>query len=476
MKRTHSARNARQKRWLPRGGSALLACLVIAGACKTATPDEVFGLGSGLPGSGGSSSATGGSSSSTGGKVAVGGSGSSDAGKSSSTDGGAAGGEVSAAGAGNVVDPIVGEDCGPAPAATPTFTRAALREAAADCAMWQYCQVENATNKLRDAVATLRDDSSDAAREAAQQAWRATMHRWSVAELFQFGPAGSKVESAGRDPVHGQGIRDFVYAWPVVGRCRVEEQIVGRGYEKSWSQVQISGRGLFGLEYLLFYAGVDHGCSPNSATGKGWAALDAEGLANAKLDYAAALSVEVSEQVHALREAWSPDGGNFRQTLTDATGYENEQQALNTIAWSLLYIEKEVKDWKVGVPAGVTLTSPVSQPEGPYSLTATESIRENLRGFRALFQGCGANGEGLGFDDWLSDVGQNQLATDMLSALDGAQLAADALPPLHEATKAELEAFYQQLRALTSLLKADFFGAGSTLNLKLPAGVASDTD
>jgi predicted lipoprotein len=450
--------------------------LVIGGACKTATPDEVFGLGSALPGSGGSATATGGSASSSGGTVAFAGTGSSDAGKTFSSDGGAAGAEVNAGGTGTVVEPDPGEECGPAPTATPTFTRAALREAAADCTIWQYCHVANATTALRDAVTALRDDSSDAARERAQQAWRSAMQRWSVAELFQFGPAGSRVESAGRDPVHGQGIRDFVYAWPVVGRCRVEEQIIGRGYEKSWSQVQISGRGLFGLEYLLFYGGVDHGCSPNSATGKGWAALDEAGLASAKLAYADALANDVFEQVHGLREAWSPDGGNFRQTLIDATGYENEQQALNVLAWSLLYIEKEVKDWKVGIPAGVTLTSPVSQAEGTFSLSASESIRENLRGFRALFQGCGEHGEGLGFDDWLNDVGQNQLATDMLSALDGAQAAADAFPPLHTATKPELEAFYQQLRALTSLLKADFFGAGSTLNLKLPAGVASDTD
>jgi hypothetical protein len=73
-------------------------------------------------------------------------------------------------------------------------------------------------------------------------------------------------------------------------------------------------------------------------------------------------------------------------------------------------------------------------------------------------------------------VGQTQLSTDMLAALDGAQAAVDAFPPLHEATKPELEALYQKLRALTLLLKADFFGPGSTLNLKLPAGVASDTD
>lgn len=484
MKRTPSARNARPKRWLPRGSAALWACLAVGGACKTATPDEVFSLGSELPGSGGSSTGRAGSSAAAASASAVGGqanaagsgSGSSDAGKSASSDGGAAGGESNAAGSSNQGEPTAGVECGPAPSATPAFTRAALRTAAADCAIWQYCRVEATATALRDAVAALRDDESPAARALAQRAWRTTMLGWSVAELFQFGPAGSKVESAGRDPVHGQGIRDFIYAWPVVGRCRVEEQVIGRAYQKSWAQVQISARGLFGLEYLLFYDGADHGCSPNSATGKGWAELDSAGLASAKLDYAAALSQDVLAKLSGLREAWSPDGEDFRQTLIHAKGYDNEQQALNVIAWSLLYLEREVKDWKVGIPAGVTLTSPVSEPEGALSLSATESLRENLRGFRALFQGCGENGEGLGFDDWLSDVGQGELAADMLSALDGAQAAAATLPPLHEASQPELEAFYQTLRDLTALLKGDFFGPGSALNLKLPAGVASDTD
>jgi predicted lipoprotein len=474
MKAKHSVRGARSRRRLHRGGAALLACLAIAGACKTATPDEVFSSGSGLPGFAGSLS-PGSASASTGGRITVGGAGPNHAGQTFSAEGGAAG-ELSSTGGGAVVVPETSEDCGSAPSALPAFSRAALREAAADCAVWQYCHVENAVTALRDAVKTLRDDQSDAARAAAQEAWHHAMQRWSVAELFQYGPAGSKVESAGRDPIHGQGLRDFIYAWPVVGRCRVEEQVLGRGYEQSWAQVQISGRGLFGLEYLLFFQGADHGCSPNSTTGKGWETLDAAALTNAKLDYAAALSADVLGQVHGLREAWSPDGDNFRQTLIDAKGYESEQQALNVIAWSLLYIEKEVKDWKVGIPAGMTLTSPVSLAEGTYALSGISSIRENLRGFRALFQGCGEQGAGLGFDDWLNDVGQDQLARDMLAALDGAQVAADASPPLEQASKAELEVLYQALRSLTALLKADFFGSGSTLNLKLPAGVASDTD
>ena len=162
--------------------------------------------------------------------------------------------------------------------------------------------------------------------------------------------------------------------------------------------------------------------------------------------------------------------------MIEARGYESEQQALNVMAWSLLYVEREVKDWKVGVPAGLTLIHPVSLAEATFSRTGILAIRENMRGFRALFQGCGPDGEGLGFDDWLIDVGQDQLARDMLAALDGAQAATDAFPSIEQASAADLANLDQELRGLTSLLKADFFGPGSSLNLKLPAGVASDTD
>lgn len=454
--------------------SALLtyAALAIA-ACKTATPDEVYSFASGPPLGGGAAGAPGGRANGgrPGGGEAVGG-------LPPVVVGGADAQPVTGEGgdSGEQGQPDPPDSCGPAPISTSSFSRAALRAAAADCAIWHYCRAEAAARDLNDAVQGYRDAPSEQALAGSRAAWEQAMLRWSAAELFQFGPAGSKAESAGKDPVLGQGLRDSVYSWPVVARCRVEEQVAVRGYEASWSPVQISARGLFGLEYLLFYPGSDSACSANSSAGKAWAMLDAAALAAAKADYAAALGEDVLSRLTELRAAWSPDAGNFRQTLIDARGYESEQQALNVMAWSLLYVEREVKDWKVGVPAGLTLTHPVSVPEATFARAGIQAIRENMRGFRALFQGCGPRGEGLGFDDWLIDVGQEELAQDMLAALDGAQAATEAFPSIEQASAAELANLYQALRGLTSLLKADLFGPGSSLNLKLPAGVASDTD
>jgi uncharacterized protein len=371
-------------------------------------------------------------------------------------------------------DPVF--DCGAPPVVEGAFTRAGLRDAAGQCAMWQYCRFEGAATVLDYRVQKHREEQTEESLEKARTAWRSAMSVMSRVELFQYGPFGSNSESAGRDPVHGKGFHDLIYSWPAVARCRVEEQVIARTYEASWSQVLISARGLFGLEYLLFYPGADTACGASSDTAQTWATLSADELSQAKLDYAGAITTDMLSTIQKVRTAWSPDGGNFQQTLISASGYESDQQALNVIAWSLIYVEREVKDWKLGIPSGHTLNAPVTLAETSYARAGIESIRENLSGFRALFQGCGENGEGLGFDDWLTSVGQGDLATDMINALDGAEAAARDFPGIEQATPAELEAFYQTLRVFTSLLKTDLFGAGSTLNLKLPAGVASDTD
>jgi uncharacterized protein len=118
----------------------------------------------------------------------------------------------------------------------------------------------------------------------------------------------------------------------------------------------------------------------------------------------------------------------------------------------------------------------VSGPEAPFSGLSTQNLRENLHGFRSLFEGCGDNGEGIGFDDWLVEAGHEDLADRLVDALAAAQAAVDAAPPLEQATPAQIEALYRAVKALTDPLKSELFGPGSPLNLKLPEGVASDTD
>lgn len=390
-------------------------------------------------------------------------------------DAASAGAERDAASASAAAERVdVRAACGAAPVAEGEFSRERLRTASAECAIWKYCAFRETARALESAVEAWESSPSASTRTAARAAWLDAMDRWSEAELFQFGPAASVAESAGKDMYQGKGLRDRIYAWPTTAQCRVEEQVLAK--PRSLDGVLISGRGLFALEYALFSASDASACTASSETAKRWNALSADERSERKASYARTVATDVRTQAENLLEAWSPDGGNFQDKFVRAQGYPDEQTALNVLAWALIYVEKEVKDWKLGIPAGYTLTSPVSTPESPFAHTGTANMQANLRGFRALFHGCGEAGEGLGFDDWLRAARHAELADEMLDALTGAEAALAKLGPLHEASKDELDVAYQAMRKLTDLLKSDLFGAGSPLNLKLPASVEGDTD
>jgi hypothetical protein len=226
----------------------------------------------------------------------------------------------------------------------------------------------------------------------------------------------------------------------------------------------------------LFFEGEASACAESSSTAQTLASLSSDELAGRKREYARALAANVLELAQGLSHTWSPSGDDFRELFVSASGYPDEQEAMNVLAWALMYIDKELKDWKLGVPLGYAVNAPVSEPEAGLAGIGTEILRGNLRGFRALFEGCGADGEGLGFDDWLKSAGHGSLASDILSAWQSAQLAVDSLGPLHQASNAELDATYQAVRELTLLLKSELIGPGSVLNLELPQSLASDTD
>lgn len=361
-------------------------------------------------------------------------------------------------------------DCGPAPSAGAPFSKQALLAAEADCAAWHACGFQNAATALRTSVRAYTAAPSDDKKLSAQTAWRTAMNEWSKMELFRFGPVASK----GVDQYHGRGIGTFVSPWPDVNRCQVETQIVQKGYQQGWNVVLPSGRGLFALEYVFFYPNADTQCLANSQAAQAWAKTSPADLAQAKNDYANAVADNIVGLALEIRNVWAEAGESFERKLVAADGYGSEQEALNIVAWSLMYLEQEIKDLKVASLAGVSLSPP--NPETPFARIEIENIRTNLRAFRAVFQGCGADGQGLGFDDWLTEAGHGALATQILAELATAQAAADAFPSFSQATETELAALYETIRPLSNLLKQSFMGSASPLNLKLPATAASDTD
>lgn len=479
--------------WLSLGAG--IASALGLGACRKPPPDEIVYTGARrLPGgssgqggaiaTGGTNGSSGASGSSTGARGGSGGTSGDSSSGGRDPNGGGAGEDTTGGGAGGEAGtPDPGPSCPTVPVGSGAFTKRGLLEAAAACATREYCLFHDKAKALRERAAQAASEPSAAASAATRQAWLAAMASWEVAEVLQYGPAAPALSPG------GLGLRDLIYSWPLVARCKVDEQIVNRFYANdaffgSSSVSLSSGRTLHALEYLLFYEGADNGCtqfSPINSSGS-WAKLgDAEVRAR-RLAYSARAAEDVLRQADALVHAWSPTGGDFTSKLVEAGPvYDSEQKALNAVGGALFYVEKQTKDGKLAIPMGIDMACPAAscpdQVEAVFARTSVDHIAQNLRGFRKLFQGCAEENAGFGFDDWLVAVDAGDLSTRMLTALDGAEAAVATLDvPLETlvvSDPARVQRVYDAIRALAVLLKTEFV---TTLNLERPAGTVGDND
>lgn len=361
------------------------------------------------------------------------------------------------------------------------FTRAGLLRDFATCAVERYRAFVPLARSLRDAAAAWASDLTEEHAATARDAWLAAMASWEEVEVMQFGPSA-------RSPAPGaQDLRDQIYAWPLFSRCKVDEQIVAQSYASPGiGSSLINARGLGAMEYLAFHAGTDNGCSKFSSINADgtWAALGAVELAQRKARYATAAADDVVLRATTLADAWDPAKGDFaRQLATAGAGsqtFPTEADAFNAVSDALFYVEREVKDWKLGKPLGYLECEATTCPEAlesPFARASTAHIRANLIGARRLFQGCGEGYAGLGFDDWLRSIGASDLADRMMGALVGAQDAVDALsPPIEQALAADptkVAVVHASVKAFTDLLKTEFV---TVLRLELPKSSDGDND
>jgi predicted lipoprotein len=361
-------------------------------------------------------------------------------------------------------------------------TRAEVLAAVGTCATALYRDFRAAADELKAATKVAAATPDPQSREAARAAWLKAIGIWEQAEIVRVGPAGP-VSLPG-----GQGLRDSVYSWPLVSRCLVEQTIVAKTYESPTfpKTALINVRGLAAVEYLLFYEGTDNACSASASINAmgTWAAIDAGELAARKAAYAEVVAADVAEKALALEAAWDPASGNFAAALAGAGGegspFESVSLALNAVSDGLFYIEKEVKDLKLGRPLGLVDCAAASCPEAVESLYAKRSrdhLRNNIEGFRRVFEGCDEASKG-GFDDLLTSVGAGDLASRMKSDIASALAAADAVgnPDIAAALSSDrksVEALHGAAKAITDALKTEFV---TVLDLEIPKVVEGDND
>lgn len=364
----------------------------------------------------------------------------------------------------------------------PSVTRAAVLEAVGVCAASLYAEVDAAAAQLANATSTAAASPDPAAAQAARDAWIATIDAWQQAEVIRVGPAGPATSPGGK------GMRDLVYSWPLVSRCLVEQKLAAKSYESAsfFATALVNMRGLAALEYLLFYEGTDNECSASASinTSGAWAALSADDLAARKRAYASAAAADVAAQVKALATAWSPSGGNFAAEVAaagqDGSIFSTDRVALNVVSDGLFYVDTELKDGKLGKPLGLVECASAACPEAVESRYARRSrahVKNNLIGFRRVFDGCDAAGN-VGFDDLLTALGQGALAADMSANVEAALAAADALPgddiaAALETDKEKVAALHAAVKKITDALKTELV---TVLDLELPQSVEGDND
>jgi predicted lipoprotein len=364
----------------------------------------------------------------------------------------------------------------------PPVTRAAVLEAAGVCAATLYADAAAAADALASAAAAASASPDPAKIQAARDAWAALMELWQQAELLGVGPAGPTTTPG------GQGKRDFVYSWPLVSRCLVEQKLVAKSYETStfFDTALANMRGLAAVEYLLFYGGKDNACSASSSINStgAWQALSAAELSARKLAYASAAAADVAAQVKGIAEVWSKSGGDFTSALAGAgqsgSIFDTDRLAMNVVSDGLFYLDKATKDSKVGTPLGLLECEAATCPEAvesPFARRSRSHVKNNLIGFRRVLAGCEAGG-GIGFDDLLDALGKGTLAAEMVANVDAAIATAEALPgediaQVLASDGAKVTELHAAIKKVTDDLKTEFV---TVLDLELPAGAEGDND
>ncbi|MBL8920633.1 MAG: imelysin family protein [Myxococcaceae bacterium] len=349
-------------------------------------------------------------------------------------------------------------------------------------------QAVAALTALREAVQgwAATPDGQDAAQLATARArFEAAFLVWQRAELLQLGPLGAATRVTA-----GEGLRDEIYSWPTTNLCRVDAALVANtAPDDAWFETALAtSKGLVVLEELLFNQTASNSCPANATinTDGSWAALAAtRALAERRKAWALGAARHVERTAGRARDAWIVEGG-FGDKLAEAgslgSAWRTPKDGLDDVYAGLFYVDRAVKDFKLGGPAGLTMAclapSCPELAESPRAGLSTKALVENLVMTRAMLTGSfDPSSSATGFDDLLEERGAGALESDMLAALDAAIGATRAAPrTVQDAATADLNglrALHASVKAFSDLFKSQFV---TTLSLKVPKEGAGDND
>lgn len=280
---------------------------------------------------------------------------------------------------------------------------------------------------------------------ALQQSWRDVMSSWQAIQWLKVGPILDESRifrlhywPDTKDSV-GSGITSLLATTETVTEAFIAKKSVG-------------SQGLPALERLIFPEASQDILLSTSANDK---AKHCEVLT--------AISANVATISENVNTAWKISGGNYYAQLTQGTGdFTGKKDAVEELVTNWLEQIERVKDEKMLVPLSVASPGIPEIAEHVFSDETVKSIQKNVATFKVIYSAGG----GHGFDDILIDyLSQQNIATEMLTAIDGAIVSADALNGSYETLlktsegRAQITASIDALRAIRDVLTVDFVQA-----------------
>ena len=324
---------------------------------------------------------------------------------------------------------------------------------------------------------------------AAQTEWLDVMAKIQLTEPHAVGPAGANDDTLRN--------RVLSYANVDLNTCGLDQSVAQQSSaDFDLSTRSSNQRGFSAIEYLLYNTTLTHSCAPQISATSGWNELTETTRKTQRCTYAQSLATDVADVASTIANQWSATGGDYRATFVAEDSAGTSLQALTDVV--IIHMDKEAKDRKVGIPTGVkaecSAYSCADLIESPYSETSLTNIRNNLVGFREIFNG----GDGVGFDDLINDADFADITTsvqtkiaDAITNIDAASVSLNdqASAITDETTASACTNAYGSpdtgsidysacsltglLKRITDVLKIEFV---NIVGVNLPGSVQSDND
>jgi len=360
---------------------------------------------------------------------------------------------------------------------TPTYQEFSTLALTQQQAINDYCQQEKALADNKGSEQLVND-----AKALAKDSWRSAMNTWQQAEMMQLAPL-----------IIGDGaLRNNIYSWPIQNSCGVDLDVTyfkagsvnGQTYDIS--KRTASRKSLLALEYLLFNDNLAHSCT-GSTTPDSWNNQTEQYRKIARCEYAVEVAKDIEVNSQSLLTAWLGNNADvvgyaneLKAAGTEGSEFATEHHAVNKLSDALFYMDIFTKSAKLAEPVGIELNKCGSQPcpevvEARYSHHSLENIVNNIQAFKLLMQGSEDNG--IGFRDYLIDVGDKVTADNLDENIEQVLSSAEAYQVSLAQTLAtnpeQVVQTHTEVKNITDKLKSDFI---TSLALELPKTAAGDND